>query len=537
MLQPLPKETVFEARHRLRRRKALLVVFFFLSYFFFFWLLFYGVLVGVGMGKSAAALSAQAAFPLSFLPAVFHFSRARMMKLESLLEEWHANPANPRDQYHKRFLNQVEEVRTACGLDRLEGVVLPSLGVNAFALEDARGRKIIGVTEGLLATLEREELTAVLAHEAAHLSTGDARLLTLVIALTGIFRAIHRFAGRLTWESSSNRGKGSAALIWVALVGAFAHGFLKTVLAALSRNREWEADVLAVRMTKNPLALVGALEKTYASYGGVRGKTFGLEALFFADPTAGPRVDRGGWWSTHPPTGKRVARLLVWAGEERASFLEKEKEKTSEGAPKPKAPSPKESFFVFNNEKWEGPYSLDQLALIGRLNPQDWVCREGENRVHPAAFFPQLALVWTGRLKQKATQKRCPRCHAPLVERFYEGAPGLHCVFCRGWLLEERALQAILARREEVFGKEEFEKLRKWRDAQKGTPWTCCDFPDVNCPDCGERMSKRFHHVTTKVVVDQCRNPSCGRVWLDGGELEAIQILMEEAAAGETPLY
>lgn len=116
------------------------------------------------------------------------------------------------------------------------------------------------------------------------------------------------------------------------------------------------------------------------------------------------------------------------------------------------------------------------------------------------------------------------------MKRDYEGAPVRACAFCRGYLLEPGVLERLIARREEVFGEEERAKVRAWRERQTGSPWASCDFADATCPECGGRMTKQFHSLVTRVVVDRCVEDRCGCLWFDTGELEAVQMLIEESA-------
>ncbi len=140
---------------------------------------------------------------------------------------------------------------------------------------------------------------------------------------------------------------------------------------------------------------------------------------------------------------------------------------------------------------------------------------------------PLLLPLFKLRAMHSVSGRRCPRCGVSLVERAYEGAPALQCTFCKGHLLGKGVLERVIARREKGFTAEELADARKWRSVRRGRLKAVCGFPDITCPLCERRMGKRFHSVLVKVVVDAC---SCGAVWCDGGELERIQILIEDAS-------
>ena len=79
------------------------------------------------------------------------------------------------------------------------------------------------------------------------------------------------------------------------------------------------------------------------------------------------------------------------------------------------------------------------------------------------------------------------------------------------------------------------EKVRAWRDRQNG-PLKSRPGPkgDLLCPTCQGPLGAVIHSSLTQVVLDRCSDPACGGLWCDGGELEAIQMLVEDARKGGT---
>src|SRR6202035_5875194 len=120
-------------------------------------------------------------------------------------------------------------------------------------------------TRGLLRSLSKNELEAVLAHEITHIRHRDVRLMTVAVIFVGFLVTVGRTLGG---------GKGSAYIRNLALrsslgagiffaIAAIVIGALASVLAvlsqlALSRTREIVADAGAVALTKNPDALISA---------------------------------------------------------------------------------------------------------------------------------------------------------------------------------------------------------------------------------------------------------------------------------------
>ncbi|HJW75423.1 MAG TPA: M48 family metalloprotease, partial [Thermoleophilia bacterium] len=243
---------------------------------------------------------------------------------ERLLAAMCARPLDPDDRYHRRLRNIVDEMALAAGCSRLRCVVVPTMGMNAFAFSDFDGGGTIGVTEGAVARLTRQQLEAVVAHEAAHVLAGDCRTVTAACLLFGVYSGA--LAGFEEADVGMEGGRGEPSFVPVALM--LHYGFvlvLAGILAllalasalissAVSRQREYRADAAAVRCTRDPLSLAQALAMMERHPGGAGYIAPGLAALCIRPTESGA----WGWLDrlseTHPPTDRRIAVLLGFAG-------------------------------------------------------------------------------------------------------------------------------------------------------------------------------------------------------------------------------
>ncbi len=117
----------------------------------------------------------------------------------------------------------------------------------------------------------------------------------------------------------------------------------------------------------------------------------------------------------------------------------------------------------------------------------------------------------------------CPRCAAPLHEERYEGEALDRCGGCGGsWLSRER-LGAILEVRERRHSPEELDAFRRVRAEERSTIDASGPLP---CPSCAGVMARSHHHYAAEVMIDRCR--AGHGFWLDQGELEHIQLAVEE---------
>jgi heat shock protein HtpX len=97
---------------------------------------------------------------------------------------------------YRQYHNIVDEMAIASGLPRPRAYVIPDGDPNAFATGRDPMHASIAVTDGLLRTLNREELQGVIAHEMGHIRNLDIRLMTVVAALLGAVLLLADWSGR-----------------------------------------------------------------------------------------------------------------------------------------------------------------------------------------------------------------------------------------------------------------------------------------------------------------------------------------------------
>lgn len=238
-------------------------------------------------------------------------------------------PATPEQ---KQLVNVVEEMAIASGLPRPRIWVVPDADPNAFATGRDAQSASIAVTEGLLASLSRDELQGVVAHEMAHVRNLDVRLMTLLAGMVGAIalmsdgmgrmlrtgsRVGGRSVGRGGGGSGGGRGGGNPLgliVLFLWLLTLIVAPVVSRILAmAVSRRREFLADATGAQFTRNPIALASALEKLSAASGATRSITRGAAHLCIVDPSPGLLSSREGFLAdvlaSHPPIRQRIIRL------------------------------------------------------------------------------------------------------------------------------------------------------------------------------------------------------------------------------------
>ncbi len=180
---------------------------------------------------------------------------------------------------------------------------VPSTVPNAFAMLE-NGQPLIAVTDGLLRSLNQREIAAVLAHEISHIRNGDlsvmmvADLLSRVTASLSIIGWLMLLFLLPVWLLTE------ATLPWLTiLLLLLAPGLANLLQLALSRTREFDADLDAVHLTGDPSGLALALAKIERA----SGKGW-LNLLLPARRSTDPS-----WLRSHPSTAERIRRLNALA--------------------------------------------------------------------------------------------------------------------------------------------------------------------------------------------------------------------------------
>jgi heat shock protein HtpX len=226
------------------------------------------------------------------------------------------------------------------------GLAVPSLyivetdAMNAYASGIDQKSYAITVTRGLLNALNKDELEAVLAHELTHIMNRDCRLLIVTVVFAGMIS----FLAQLMWRgmqvmSFRSRGKGGLAVLVFLLIAAAisAIGYLLALILrfAISRRREYQADAGSVDLTKNPDALISALEKI-ANNPDVPHVPSEVRQMFIENPPSSAGIFH--LFDTHPPIEKRIAVLESLGGHAPLSPPAAQPVASPSGAPPQKGP-------------------------------------------------------------------------------------------------------------------------------------------------------------------------------------------------------
>ncbi len=203
----------------------------------------------------------------------------------------------------------VDRLRQRAGLPMPAVAVAPHEQPNAFATGRNAEHAVVAVTTGILKYMPQEELEGVLAHELAHVKNRD--MLTSTIAAT-IAGAISNLPYLLMFGGGrDDENAHPAAQLALALLGPIGAMLIQF---AISRQREFEADRVGAEILGRPLPLANALRRLDALAHRIPMEVAPAAAsLAQVNPLAAHGGGMLKWFSTHPPTEERVARLEAMA--------------------------------------------------------------------------------------------------------------------------------------------------------------------------------------------------------------------------------
>ncbi len=196
--------------------------------------------------------------------------------------------------------------------------LVPTKSPNAFATGRDPQHAAVAVTQGILELLSREELEGVLAHELTHIRNRD----TLTQAVAGTVAGAITFVGRLLSfgalygpvTQDNRRAANPFRILFLIVLAPIAAALLQF---AISRTREFSADLGSAEITGNPTALARALEKLEdVGHQIPMNGNPALSPLLIVNPLSTQGLQS--LFRTHPSTEERIRRLLELAKQQAA---------------------------------------------------------------------------------------------------------------------------------------------------------------------------------------------------------------------------
>ena len=223
--------------------------------------------------------------------------------------------ARPADkQQYPEYFSIMQNLANYAQIPMPSLYVIHTPALNAFATGRDPEHAAVAVTSGLLSKLNRSELEAVLAHEVSHIIHLDTRLMTLVALMTSVVGLLVNLYARNMWLFSGRRREERQTNGLLAVVGLLmillAPMLINLLKLAVSRRREYLADAEAAKITRQPQAMISALQKLSQYNQPMKLGNPAVAELFIVNPLQWWDEKKfAAWFSTHPPIEDRIKAL------------------------------------------------------------------------------------------------------------------------------------------------------------------------------------------------------------------------------------
>jgi heat shock protein HtpX len=268
------------------------------------------VLNVLGVGRAVTAQGINVGALLVFSLVVGFTGSIFSLLISKPMAKWSTGARvidNPNNSTELWLVNSVRQ------LSERAGIAMPEVAVydgepNAFATGAFKNSALVAVSTGLLQSMNREEVEAVLGHEIAHVSNGDMVTLTLIQGVVNTFvifmaRVVGFFVDKVLLRGNGDRGPGIGYIVTV-FVCEIIFGLVASIIVAwFSRQREFRADAGSAKLLGSPRPMQNALARLSGQHPGELPQSMNALGI------TGGNTGWGALFATHPPMEERIAAL------------------------------------------------------------------------------------------------------------------------------------------------------------------------------------------------------------------------------------
>ena len=214
---------------------------------------------------------------------------------------------SPSNQFESWYVQVVERQSETLGIRVPEIGIFNSPSPNAFATGSSKNNSLVALSTGLVESMNKDEIEAVIGHEMSHVANGDMVTLSLIQGIINAFviffsRVIGHFVDRVILKNE--RGYGSGYFFTVIFAQVILGILASTIVCWFSRRREFRADFGGAQLTSKEamISSLRTLEKMSAA-------KLPDQMLAFGISNQGNSQTLRKLFSTHPPIRERILAL------------------------------------------------------------------------------------------------------------------------------------------------------------------------------------------------------------------------------------
>jgi len=214
---------------------------------------------------------------------------------------------SPSNQFESWYVQVVERQSETLGIRVPEIGIFNSPSPNAFATGSSKNNSLVALSKGLVESMNKDEIEAVIGHEMSHVANGDMVTLSLIQGIINAFviffsRVIGHFVDRVILKNE--RGYGIGYFFTVIFAQVILGILASTIVCWFSRRREFRADFGGAQLTSKEamISSLRTLEKMSAA-------KLPDQMLAFGISNQGNSQTLRKLFSTHPPIRERILAL------------------------------------------------------------------------------------------------------------------------------------------------------------------------------------------------------------------------------------
>jgi len=213
---------------------------------------------------------------------------------------------NPSNSIEKWLMETVEKQSKIVGIKMPEVAIFPSKQMNAFATGASKNSALVAVSQGLLESMNKSEVEAVVGHEMSHVANGDMVTLTLIQGVVNTFviffsRVIGHIVDRVILKNQ--RGYGIGYFLTTLFAQVILSILASVVVMYFSRKREFIADTGGADLAghQNMISALKRLAQKEPEPLPEQLAAFGIGEK--------PKSGLAHLWASHPPLEDRIKAL------------------------------------------------------------------------------------------------------------------------------------------------------------------------------------------------------------------------------------